>query len=89
MVWRTEDGNRAGGNMITGTMNVPMTLEKANYYNLLEKRDQAMPPIGNTGYINGEARTYYECPICGEYLFERDEFCRTCGQRLDTENMAL
>ena len=75
--------------MITGMMTVTMTLEKANYYNLLEKRDQAIPPIGNKGVYNGEERMYYECPMCGEYLFERDEFCRACGQRLDTENMAL
>ena len=25
---------------------------------------------------------FYECPICNEYVHEKDNFCSKCGQRL-------
>lgn len=75
--------------MITGTMNVPMTLEKANYYNALEKRDEAMPLEVNVFEYEGKEHKTYKCPMCGEYIYNGELFCKTCGQRLDTENIAL
>lgn len=75
--------------MITGTMNIAMTLEKANYYNVLEKRDKAMPAVKGAYTFEGTEHKYYKCPVCGEYLYAEDFFCRSCGQRIDTENNAL
>ena len=75
--------------MITGTMNVPMTLEKANYYNTLEARDKAMPIVANEYEYNGEKKKYYKCPACGEYWHEGENFCSTCGQRIDTQNIEI
>lgn len=74
--------------MITGTMNVPMTLEKANYYNTLEARDTAMPMEEHEYEYCNEKKKYYKCPVCGGYL-HGEKFCGTCGQRIDTENVAL
>ena len=75
--------------MITGTMNVPMTLEKANYLNALEARDQPRPVEEVKYTLNGEERRYYVCPECGEFVHKDYEFCRKCGQHLDMENIAL
>lgn len=91
MVWNAENGNRIGGNMITGTMNIPMTLEKANYLNALEARDEARPMVEVKYDWNGEERSYYKCPVCGDALISIStcKFCSKCGQRIDTENIEI
>lgn len=77
--------------MITGTMNIQMTLEKANYLNVLEARDHALPMEVVKYEWEGEEREYYRCPVCREALIgiETNKFCSKCGQRIDTENTAL
>lgn len=80
--------------MITGTINVAMTLEKANYLNELEARDVAMPIKLHKYSIKKDDGTEYApselCPICGRTVTYVDgTFCPTCGQRLDRENSAL
>ena len=75
--------------MIDGTMSVTLTLAKVNYYNELEARDTEMPLIEGKYMKDGEEGKYYTCPVCGEYIWTHDVFCRSCGQRIDTENVAL
>lgn len=70
--------------MITGTMSVNITLEKANYLNALERRDKAMPATRCKG-----EKGYYKCPVCEEVLGNEERFCKACGQRIDTKNEAL
>ena len=76
--------------MITGTMNVPMTLEKANYYNALERRDMAKAVVEHTYKDNeGNEHSYYKCPVCDEFVYDGEAFCKSCGQRIDMENIEL
>lgn len=89
MVRRATDGNRIGGAMITGTIDVSLTLEKVNYYNALEKRDEPLPVEEVKYMLHGVEHKYYKCPMCGEYIYDGYEFCSTCGQRLDMENFAV
>ena len=79
--------------MITGTMNVPMTLEKANYLNALEARDIAMP-IKLYRYSckrddGSEFTPTPLCPVCEKVICGEVNFCSNCGQRLDRENIEL
>ena len=72
-----------------GTMQAEMTWQEAAQIEALKARDKARPIVEGKYELNGVVHKYYECPVCGEYVYAGYEFCRTCGQRLDTENIAL
>ena len=68
---------------INETMQVRMTLEEANHINALLDRDKAKAIVRDDKYD----LTY--CPSCNGVVFGDNTFCSKCGQRLDTENIAL
>lgn len=72
-----------------GTVQAEMTWQEAAQIEALKARNEAMPVIESTYTFEGTEHKYYKCPVCGEYLYPEDVFCRTCGQRIDTENIAL
>ena len=66
-----------------------MRVDAVNRLNELIQRDNAMAIVKKSHDVMGH--TWYECPVCGKTIYntEGDNFCRICGQRLDTENIAL
>ena len=89
MVWRTTDGNRTGGDMKYGILQAEMTWQEVAQIEALKARDVAMPVVEGEYEFDGGKRKYHKCPICDEYVYDGEVFCRTCGQRLDMENIAL
>lgn len=72
--------------LATGTINVKMTLEEANEYNELVKRNTAKAV---KKYVFDSGYTDFICPVCERITINDYEFCPRCGQRLDTSNIAL
>ena len=72
-----------------GAVHAEMTWEEVAQIEALKARDTAMPVVEGEYEFNAEKRKYYKCPICDEYVHDGEVFCRTCGQRLDMENIAL
>lgn len=75
---------------ITATATVELTVEQVNHINELIARDTAQPIVEKV--LENFNKTIYLCPTCGRALGRidhEDPFCRGCGQRLDTYNIAL
>ena len=76
---------------IKGKMNIELTLEDANYINELIERDKAKPCVENR--LEALGTVLYECPVCETSLAISGasgiRFCRYCGQKCDTDNIAL
>lgn len=70
---------------IKGSVDVRLSLDDVNKINELIERDTAkaitQQKIGKT--------TIERCPYCGKMLFGKANFCGECGQRIDTDNIAL
>ena len=66
-----------------------MSFKEATELDAMLKRNKARPSIKGKGMHKGEEFVYYTCPVCGMYLFDEDNFCRDCGQRIDKENTEL
>lgn len=63
-----------------------MRVDAINRLNEIIRRDRAMPIV----QINRATYKYWKCPVCGEvYSVLPSNFCRECGQRLDTDNLAF
>lgn len=71
---------------IKGAITVELFLEEAEHINKLIDRDTAKPVKDGGTDAFGDPR--YECPACGNFVHD-ELFCRNCGQRLDTTNVAL
>ena len=67
----------------------PMPIEQVTYINELVERDTPIAPRTKKWEYNGEERISYYCTMCNESLSAGDKFCSECGQRIDTENIAL
>ena len=67
-----------------------MRVDEVNKLNELIERNVALP-VAERKYQIDPTDKKYECPVCGRGIvnIEDDNFCRKCGQRLDTENIAL
>lgn len=79
---------------INETLQVRMTLEEANTINDLLKRSTIMPiVVEHKSYENAEGEpveyVLYKCPACRQIIGEADNFCRYCGQYIDSTNTAL
>lgn len=76
---------------INPKMVVEMTLEDANYINELIERDKAKPCVENR--LKTLDTVIYECPVCETPLgidkASGIRFCRYCGQKCDTDCIAL
>ncbi len=72
-----------------GTIHAEMTWQEAAQIEALKTRNEAMPVIEMSYTLDGEKHKYYKCPICEEYLYPGDVFCKTCGQKIDMNNIAL
>ena len=57
------------------------TFEIAHINGLLD-RDEPMSAKQND-------KSYMECPKCGHSVTSYNKFCSECGQRIDTQNIAL
>ena len=66
-----------------------MSFKEAKELDDILARNKAKPVEANKYISQGKEGYYYTCPVCGEFVYEGYEFCRTCGQRLDMENIAL
>ena len=65
-----------------------MRVDAVNYLNELLERDKAMAIV--KVHYDITDHDSYRCPLCNGIVDEdRDNFCRTCGQRIDRENIAF
>ena len=69
-------------NRITGSIAIELTVQEIAKINSLLARDEPML----AKKLDGGG---YKCPMCGAYVHTTDNFCDTCGQRIDTEDCTL
>lgn len=74
---------------IKGDIDVRLSLEDVNTINDLIRRDTAKPVRKSEWEYKGKKYINLHCPSCDAVVSEGVVFCRTCGQRLDMENIAL
>lgn len=72
-------------NLIRSTVTINLTIEQVNEINELIVRDEALPVIP----YKDEPEKWSCCPQCRRLLNHEDNFCRECGQRVDTDNYVL
>ena len=68
---------------------IDMTIDEAKRVQNLLERDNAKPFIRVKTKIGENDYQYDKCPVCDEPLVMGANFCMVCGQRIDTENIAL
>ena len=74
---------------IEGKVNTEMSLEQATYLNMLVERDTPMPMRMEEFESEGKKWESYRCPSCDKRISKDDVFCKSCGQRIDVENIAF
>ena len=72
-------------NLIRGMADIKLSVEQINELNELIVRDEALPVIPD----KTEPEKWSFCPQCRRLLNHEDNFCRECGQRVDTDNYVL
>lgn len=55
----------------------------------LQARNEAMAVKDASYELNGKTYKVVQCPVCDELIAGDPKFCKKCGQRLDTENIAF
>lgn len=80
------------GNMykkISGTATVTLSFENIALLNELVEKNEPLPVTEHKFEYEGEQYTTLGCPRCKKIVSKGDGYCRRCGQRVDTENIAL
>lgn len=66
-----------------------LRVSEVNKINYLVERNTPKP-IVKDGYDDFDStEKKFACPHCGERIHDDENFCKWCGQALDTENYAL
>ena len=74
---------------IEGKVSVEVSIEQATYLNELVERDIPLAKRAEEYEYEGKKGTLYYCPSCDKNIGEHDVFCKSCGQRIDVENIAF
>lgn len=69
---------------LKGETTIKLTVEEFNELNKLIDRNEPKAVVKQY-----EDYDLYYCPICGHVVLNGDNFCRECGQRVDSENIAF
>lgn len=75
--------------LIKGNIDITLSVEKVTKINSLIERDKAKPIRKSVWEYMNKQYTDYKCPTCDSEVKTTDGFCKTCGQRLDTDNIKL
>lgn len=75
--------------LIKGNIDITLSVEKVTKINSLIERDKAKPIRKSVWEYKDKQYTDYKCPTCDSEVKTTDGFCKSCGQRLDTDNIKL
>ena len=73
---------------ISGVIDVRLSTEEVAELNELIERNTAKPLVLHEYSVPNISPSHL-CPNCGSVLLTAYKFCSDCGQRLDSENIAL
>ena len=74
---------------IKTAVTIDLFTDELEHINKLIDRDTEKQMIDEPWEYEGEPRHRYKCPVCRKSVSLEDNYCSTCGQKLDTENIAL
>ena len=85
----TEQKGEKHMELMKGKVDLTMSVTEVVHINDLIERDTAMPIKKSVWEYDGKKYTDFKCSKCDNTVKATDGFCNVCGQRLDTETIAV